>query len=81
MLHGIVTVRWQLTLLAICHIHVDCIISAITSLGKLDVFFFQVVDIVLRKDDRGNRVPQYLIHFNGWNRRWGIWLTLEFHDQ
>ncbi|KAL2102301.1 hypothetical protein ACEWY4_001469 [Coilia grayii] len=33
----------------------------------------KVVDIVLRKDDQGKRVPQYLIHFNGWNRSWDRW--------
>ncbi|XP_041934097.1 male-specific lethal 3 homolog isoform X4 [Alosa sapidissima] len=33
----------------------------------------KVVDIILRKDDRGKRVPQYLIHFNGWNRSWDRW--------
>ncbi|XP_030635824.1 male-specific lethal 3 homolog isoform X1 [Chanos chanos] len=33
----------------------------------------KVVDIVIGKDDRGKRVPQYLIHFNGWNRSWDRW--------
>ncbi|XP_063073487.1 male-specific lethal 3 homolog [Engraulis encrasicolus] len=33
----------------------------------------KVVDIILRNDDRGKRVPQYLIHFNGWNRSWDRW--------
>lgn len=29
----------------------------------------QVVDIVVGKDEKGKRIPKYLIHFNGWNRR------------
>ncbi|XP_010884968.1 male-specific lethal 3 homolog isoform X1 [Esox lucius] len=30
----------------------------------------KVVDVVIGKDERGKRVPEYLIHFNGWNRSW-----------
>uniref|UniRef100_A0AAY3ZY15 MSL complex subunit 3 n=1 Tax=Denticeps clupeoides TaxID=299321 RepID=A0AAY3ZY15_9TELE len=33
----------------------------------------KVVDILIGRDDRGKRVPQYLIHFNGWNRSWDRW--------
>ncbi|KAK1802896.1 hypothetical protein P4O66_021431 [Electrophorus voltai] len=33
----------------------------------------KVVDIVIGKDDKGKRVPKYLIHFNGWNRSWDRW--------
>ncbi|KAM4796802.1 MSL complex subunit 3 isoform 2-T2 [Rhinophrynus dorsalis] len=29
----------------------------------------KVVDIVVGKDDKGKKNPEYLIHFNGWNRR------------
>ncbi len=32
-------------------------------------FALQVVDIATVKDEKGKRVPKYLIHFNGWNRR------------
>ncbi|XP_048834622.1 male-specific lethal 3 homolog isoform X2 [Brienomyrus brachyistius] len=33
----------------------------------------KVVDVVLGRDDRGRKVPEYLIHFNGWNRSWDRW--------
>ncbi|XP_062303213.1 male-specific lethal 3 homolog [Osmerus eperlanus] len=33
----------------------------------------KVVDIVIGKDERGKRVSEYLIHFNGWNRSWDRW--------
>ncbi|KAL1246828.1 hypothetical protein QQF64_034799 [Cirrhinus molitorella] len=33
----------------------------------------KVVDIAAVKDDKGKRVPKYLIHFNGWNRSWDRW--------
>uniref|UniRef100_A0A8C9SNL5 MSL complex subunit 3 n=1 Tax=Scleropages formosus TaxID=113540 RepID=A0A8C9SNL5_SCLFO len=33
----------------------------------------KVVDVVLGKDERGKKVPEYLIHFNGWNRSWDRW--------
>ncbi|KAG7467583.1 hypothetical protein MATL_G00155310 [Megalops atlanticus] len=33
----------------------------------------KVVDVVVGKDERGRNVPQYLIHFNGWNRSWDRW--------
>ncbi|XP_075708865.1 MSL complex subunit 3 isoform X2 [Rhinoderma darwinii] len=29
----------------------------------------KVVDVVVSKDDKGKKNPEYLIHFNGWNRR------------
>jgi len=32
-------------------------------------YLFQVVDIVVGKDEKGRKIPEYLIHFNGWNRR------------
>ncbi|KAG8451909.1 hypothetical protein GDO86_003920 [Hymenochirus boettgeri] len=41
----------------------SCGISAVISL---------VVDIVI-KDDKGRKNPEYLIHFNGWNRSWDRW--------
>ncbi|KAJ8255738.1 hypothetical protein COCON_G00196020 [Conger conger] len=33
----------------------------------------KVVDIVVGKDERARKVPEYLIHFNGWNRSWDRW--------
>uniref|UniRef100_A0A8C5LXR4 MSL complex subunit 3 n=1 Tax=Leptobrachium leishanense TaxID=445787 RepID=A0A8C5LXR4_9ANUR len=33
----------------------------------------QVVDIIVNKDDKGRKNPEYLIHFNGWNRSWDRW--------
>ncbi|XP_062865492.1 male-specific lethal 3 homolog isoform X2 [Trichomycterus rosablanca] len=33
----------------------------------------KVVDIVVGKDEKGRRIPKYLIHFNGWNRSWDRW--------
>ncbi|KFU86032.1 Male-specific lethal 3, partial [Chaetura pelagica] len=33
----------------------------------------QIVDIVVGKDDKGRKIPEYLIHFNGWNRSWDRW--------
>ncbi|XP_075446357.1 MSL complex subunit 3 isoform X3 [Ascaphus truei] len=32
----------------------------------------KVVDVV-GKDDKGRKNPEYLIHFNGWNRSWDRW--------
>ncbi|XP_075907393.1 MSL complex subunit 3B-like isoform X3 [Nelusetta ayraudi] len=29
----------------------------------------KVIDVFLGKDEHGRRIPKYLIHFNGWNRR------------
>ncbi|KAM9319322.1 MSL complex subunit 3 isoform 1-T1 [Gastrophryne carolinensis] len=33
----------------------------------------KVVDVVVTKDDKGRKNPEYLIHFNGWNRSWDRW--------
>ncbi|KAG9492427.1 MSL complex subunit 3 isoform X2 [Eleutherodactylus coqui] len=33
----------------------------------------KVVDVVVSKDDEGRKNPEYLIHFNGWNRSWDRW--------
>uniref|UniRef100_A0A8C5LY26 MSL complex subunit 3 n=1 Tax=Leptobrachium leishanense TaxID=445787 RepID=A0A8C5LY26_9ANUR len=33
----------------------------------------KVVDIIVNKDDKGRKNPEYLIHFNGWNRSWDRW--------
>ncbi|XP_073406797.1 MSL complex subunit 3-like isoform X1 [Dendrobates tinctorius] len=33
----------------------------------------KVVDILVSKDDKGRKNPEYLIHFNGWNRSWDRW--------
>lgn len=34
------------------------------------VFPLQVIDVLIGTDDHGRRAPKYLIHFNGWNRRY-----------
>ncbi|XP_023966664.1 male-specific lethal 3 homolog isoform X3 [Trachemys scripta elegans] len=33
----------------------------------------KIVDIVVGKDEKGRKIPEYLIHFNGWNRSWDRW--------
>ncbi|XP_053243212.1 male-specific lethal 3 homolog isoform X2 [Podarcis raffonei] len=33
----------------------------------------KIVDIVIGKDEKGRKIPEYLIHFNGWNRSWDRW--------
>ncbi|XP_028319540.1 male-specific lethal 3 homolog [Gouania willdenowi] len=33
----------------------------------------KVLDVVIGTDERGRRIPKYLIHFNGWNRSWDRW--------
>ncbi|XP_030057459.1 MSL complex subunit 3 isoform X2 [Microcaecilia unicolor] len=32
-----------------------------------------VVDVLVGKDEKGRKIPEYLIHFNGWNRSWDRW--------
>ena len=32
------------------------------------IFWFQIVDVIVGKDEKGRKIPEYLIHFNGWNR-------------
>ncbi|XP_042190589.1 male-specific lethal 3 homolog isoform X3 [Callorhinchus milii] len=29
----------------------------------------KIVDVEVGRDDKGRKIPEYLIHFNGWNRR------------
>ncbi|XP_078514034.1 MSL complex subunit 3 [Lissotriton helveticus] len=33
----------------------------------------KVVDVIVGKDEKGRKNPEYLIHFNGWNRSWDRW--------
>ena len=40
------------------------------------IFWFQIVDVIVGKDEKGRKIPEYLIHFNGWNRRWVYLLNL-----
>uniref|UniRef100_UPI00358F1209 MSL complex subunit 3 isoform X2 n=1 Tax=Myxine glutinosa TaxID=7769 RepID=UPI00358F1209 len=35
----------------------------------------KIVDVDVGKDDKGRKIPEYLIHFNGWNRSWDRWAT------
>ncbi|XP_015419450.1 PREDICTED: male-specific lethal 3 homolog [Myotis davidii] len=32
-----------------------------------------IVDVIVGKDEKGRKIPEYLIHFNGWNRSWDRW--------
>ncbi|XP_064413579.1 male-specific lethal 3 homolog isoform X2 [Latimeria chalumnae] len=32
-----------------------------------------IVDVVIGKDEKGRKIPEYLIHFNGWNSSWDRW--------
>lgn len=34
-----------------------------------NISWFQIVDVIVGKDEKGRKIPEYLIHFNGWNRR------------
>lgn len=36
----------------------------------------KIVDVFVGKDEKGRKIPEYLIHFNGWNRRWVYLLNL-----
>ncbi|GBN15772.1 Male-specific lethal 3 [Araneus ventricosus] len=40
--------------------------------------FFQVLDLVVSRDERGRKVPEYLIHFFGWNSSWDRCVREEF---
>lgn len=42
------------------------------------VFTLQVIDVIIGTDDHGRRAPKYLIHFNGWNRRYELLFLLSF---
>ncbi|XP_060039049.1 male-specific lethal 3 homolog isoform X1 [Erinaceus europaeus] len=33
----------------------------------------KIVDVITGKDEKGRKIPEYLIHFNGWNRSWDRW--------
>ncbi|EQB78893.1 hypothetical protein CB1_001443012 [Camelus ferus] len=33
----------------------------------------KVVDLIVGKDEKGRKIPEYLIHFNDWNRSWDRW--------
>lgn len=34
----------------------------------------KVLEVDITKDDKGKRIPEYFIHFNGWNRSWDRWV-------
>lgn len=42
------------------------------------ISWFQIVDVIIGKDEKGRKIPEYLIHFNGRNRSWVRW-TAEDH--
>ncbi|XP_041067227.1 MSL complex subunit 3-like isoform X1 [Cetorhinus maximus] len=33
----------------------------------------KIVDVEVGRDEKGRKIPEYLIHFNGWNRSWDRW--------
>ncbi|XP_045140292.1 male-specific lethal 3 homolog [Echinops telfairi] len=33
----------------------------------------KIIDAMVGKDEDGRSIPEYLIHFNGWNRSWDRW--------
>uniref|UniRef100_A0A8C0DM61 Chromo domain-containing protein n=1 Tax=Balaenoptera musculus TaxID=9771 RepID=A0A8C0DM61_BALMU len=33
----------------------------------------KIVDVIVGKDEKGRKIPEYLIHLNGWNRSWDGW--------
>ncbi|GFV53731.1 male-specific lethal 3 homolog [Trichonephila clavipes] len=38
----------------------------------------KVLDLVVSRDERGRKVPEYLIHFFGWNSSWDRCVREEF---
>ncbi|XP_031571610.1 mortality factor 4-like protein 1 [Actinia tenebrosa] len=34
----------------------------------------KVLEVDLTKDEKGKKVPEYFIHFNGWNKSWDRWV-------
>uniref|UniRef100_A0A2I3GXS2 Uncharacterized protein n=1 Tax=Nomascus leucogenys TaxID=61853 RepID=A0A2I3GXS2_NOMLE len=42
----------------------------------------QIVNVIVGKDKKGRKIPEYLIYFNGWNRSWDKWATKDhvLHD-
>ncbi|XP_077992649.1 MSL complex subunit 3-like [Glandiceps talaboti] len=38
----------------------------------------KVLEVDWTKDDKGKKVPEYLVHFNGWNHSWDRWAPEEF---
>uniref|UniRef100_A0A2R9CCN9 Uncharacterized protein n=1 Tax=Pan paniscus TaxID=9597 RepID=A0A2R9CCN9_PANPA len=52
-----------------------CLFTAVSSTT-------QIVNVIVGKDKKGRKIPEYLIHFNGWNRSWEKWATEDhvLHD-
>ncbi|XP_070540062.1 MSL complex subunit 3-like [Ptychodera flava] len=38
----------------------------------------KVLEVDWTKDEKGRRVPEYLVHFNGWNHSWDRWAIEEY---
>ncbi|CAN8012155.1 unnamed protein product [Ixodes pacificus] len=38
----------------------------------------KVLELVVEKDNRGRKMPEYLIHFSGWNSSWDRCVAEEF---
>ncbi|KXJ12205.1 Male-specific lethal 3-like [Exaiptasia diaphana] len=34
----------------------------------------KVIEVDVTKDEKGKKVPEYFIHFNGWNKSWDRWV-------
>ncbi|XP_001630729.3 chromatin modification-related protein EAF3 [Nematostella vectensis] len=37
----------------------------------------KVLEVDITKDEKGKKVPEYFIHFNGWNKSWDRWVVEE----
>ncbi|CAB3992699.1 male-specific lethal 3 homolog isoform X1, partial [Paramuricea clavata] len=35
---------------------------------------FQVLEVDFTKDEKGKKVPEYFVHFSGWNKSWDRWV-------
>ncbi|XP_012144143.1 male-specific lethal 3 isoform X2 [Megachile rotundata] len=42
------------------------------------LYEFQVLDVIVNKDQRGRKAVEYLIHFQGWNSSWDRCVTEEY---
>ncbi|PIK62557.1 putative male-specific lethal 3-like isoform X1 [Apostichopus japonicus] len=38
----------------------------------------KILDVKWTRNEAGKRVPEYLVHFNGWNRSWDRWAPEDF---
>ncbi|XP_033122388.1 male-specific lethal 3 homolog [Anneissia japonica] len=38
----------------------------------------KILDVDWTRDEKGKRIPEYLVHFNGWNSSWDRWAPEEY---